>query len=302
MDPQVGSLAMVVYAHEMQDTSNINITKTPLSNNNKSVLMGHLVNQCGPDFKEATLKTADSGIIANIMAFLPSWNSAGRLAGYAIAQTHGADITNGLVCRVADSLFPKPQQALTYGESFFNAFTGIAKPTLAETAKIMITPKALPYITMACQGVGGLVFPAAVSLTMLILNRILSDPNTKYKPEKLPELDKLITLADGKYIDANGNMLTERDLTDIRAAVNRYDFICRLLAAGKEDVEGIFADYLKLKPTHGDFPLNMEFADGTAVSPKQFKKIVEAFERLKSQNFTNQGMWDVIQLFAKHLP
>jgi hypothetical protein len=296
MDP-AGSSSLTIYR-----PSNVNKTKTPLSNNNKSVLMGHLVNQCGPDFKEATLKTSDSGFLAMIFSYFPSSNTTGKLAGFAIAQTHGADITNGLVCRVADLLFPKPQMALTYGESFFNAFSGVAKPTLSETAKIMITPKVLPYIAMACQGVGGLVFPAAVSLTMLIINRVLSDPNSKYTPEKLPDLDQLITVKDGRYIDANGNALTERDLKDIRVAVNRYDFICKLLAADQEDVEAIFSDYLKVKPTHSDEPLNLEFADGKPVSKKEFQKIIIAFERLKSQNYTNQGMWDVIQFFSEHLP
>ena len=277
----------------------------PLSNVNKTVLQKHLIEKCGPAFKNATLKTSDNGgILSKIFSWLPSAKSTGQLAGYAIAQTHGAEISNGMICMVADFIFPKNEiKQKTYSEAIFNTFFSVAKPTLAETAKIMVTPSILPYVTMACQGVGGLALPAAVSLTMLIVNRILSDPNSKFTPDTLPPLNELITIKDGKYFDANGNQLMEQDLLDIRVAVNRYDLVCKLLAADQDDIDAIFLDYLQVDvSSHQDAPLSLKFADGTDVSAKQSEKIILAFQRLKSQNVTGESMWKAIKLLADHLP
>lgn len=286
-------------------SSAIVTTHTPLSHNNKNVLQKHLLEKCGPAFKEATLKTAESGgVLSKIYSYFPSSQSSGRLAGYAVAQTHGAEISNGLICRVADFIFPKQPQDTQkgYGQAIFGAFFNVAKPTLEETTKMMVTPKILPYVTMACQGIGGLLLPSAVSLTMLLINRVLSDPNSKFTPDKLPPLNELVRIQDGRYVDANGNKLSEQDLQDIRVAVNRYDLVCKLIGADQEDIESIFLDYLKVDSTHADEPLNLKFADGTTVTPKQYEKIILAFQRLKSQNVTGESMWKAIKLLADHLP
>lgn len=269
---------------------------TPLSSVNKQVLEMHLRDKCDP-----ILNTSDNeGILSKIFSWLPSSQSTGKL----VAETQSTKITNSMICMITDLIFPKNElKQKSYGEAIFNMFFSVAKPTLTETVKIVVTPTLLPYVTMVCQGIGGLALPAAVSLTTLILNRILSDPNTKYSSNKLPALNQLVIVKDGKYIDANGNQLMEQDLQDIRVAVNRYDLVCKLLAADKEDIEAVFYDYIKVDATiHSDEPLSLKYADGTEVSAKEQQKIILAFQRLKSQNVTGESMWKVIKLLADHLP
>ena len=279
------------------------IAKKELSQPNREILKDHLVKKCGSAFSEATAKAAQPSMLETLIAaVLPSSRTAGRGVGYAIAVTHGAEVSNGLISYVADRLLPeKIDKPKTWGETIFNGFVQTANPTIEETAKLMLTPKLLPLVTVFSQGAGGLLLPAAVSLVTMLVNKLLSDPNSKFTPDNLPPFDQLLKYKDGEYFDANGEKLSRQDMKDLSQSVVRYNLVCELLTANREDVSPILSRYIKDTVTE-DGKLQAVYADGTKVSEKEVKHIEEAFDRLRGVNPDLRSVWKAITLLADHVP
>lgn len=243
------------------------------------------------------IRQETSGFWNTIRNMMPTSWTVGSNVGWAVSLTHGGQASNYVIGQIAQRLMPVPApQALTWGESIRRTLLGIEERTVEETARLVLTPRVLPLITAFCSTGGGITVMGAAALAGLLYNRILGDAETKYTLDNLPDLDQLLKVnEDGNIVDANGTVMTLRDLQDICQTINRYDLTCKLSNAKKEEIEGIINGYLKDRVT---------YLNGEKISESDEKIIQLAKERLMGNNPCNysQEIENAINLLADNVP
>lgn len=275
-------------------------TRQPLSARNKDVLLDYAK---GIEQKmNPTQETLITSISKTIFSKLPGAKQIGSWVGWAVAQSHASGVTNDLITLAFNHVAPIPYKKPTLSEKCYNAFIGVAMPTAEETAKLLITPKLLPIITICFSTGGGYALPAAIALATALTKRVMSDPNSKYDLNNLPKLNELIFLTADGPIDANGIALTKTDIEDLRTAANKLNIAYQLLNCSREDLDQLMNKYFKYEKADGTIAQWGVYPDGTELTEKEYNTIELGILRLRGTNPTGESLNEMIELLAKHLP
>lgn len=172
-----------------------------------------------------------SNLWSRITSFLPSQETAGKAIGEHIVQTHGQKWSNQTVEFVVSKFFaPQPKEW-----SVWDYFYQVPQQTVTEVAKLTITPKVVPIMTLMA-GVGGqIALPLIVSLVGIVYNKVMCNP---YQVQQLAnmELNELFTVdpETGGLCDAFGRLLSEKDTHDVLAATAEYHLVAKLIELCQE--------------------------------------------------------------------
>lgn len=240
---------------------------------------------------------------------LPSSERVGRGLGWAMSQTHGATVSNQIISLVCRNLIEPDPHARHGGDNCGTMRRGLewlqgkAEPTFEELAKLAITPKILPLLETLGIATGGITVPAVIALVSFVGKKILASKNGHEVLQNLPDLGSLVRYdsANKLFYDAAGNVLSERDIKDIREVIYRYDIAARLMAANRNHIADALKDYTALTDDG-----QLTYLDGTAIEPssKDHERLAKALERLEGVNPTGRykGIKKAINLIAKHIP
>ncbi len=216
----------------------------------------------------------------SITALLPSSKTTGEAVGYAAAATHGPSLSNKSIDFVCKRVF-QAEKSQSWGGWFKSAVLGVARPSVAEMAKLSITPKLVPVLEIIGVGLGGLTAQGTIALISILYGRIMNDKNTKFTLDNLPSVENLLSQdKEGRIVDANGNEMTEEDLKDIKDTVLRYDTICKFLDTDKKTLDQLLEKFLFLRSDNWD----IYYRDGNKVSEEDLKVIEEGCSLLKRSN------------------
>lgn len=172
-----------------------------------------------------------SSLWSQIAQFFPTQETTGKVIGEHIVQTHGQKWSNQTIEFVVSKFFaPQPKEW-----SFWDYFSQVPQQTVTEVAKLAITPKVVPIMTLMA-GVGGqIALPLVVSLVGIVYNKVMSNP---YQVQQLAnlELNDLFSIdpETGGLCDAFGRLLTEKDTRDVLAATAEYHLVAKLVELCQE--------------------------------------------------------------------
>ncbi len=253
-----------------------------LSSYNQKVLsdyaekIGGRIDHLSPREKKSTFSFWES-----IAGLLPSAKQSGQAIGYAAAVTHGPGISNRSIDFICSRVF-ETEKTRSWSSWFTSAILGLARPTVAEMAKLTITPKLLPIFQILGVAAGGLTAQGVVALASVLYGRIMNAGNTSYSLADLPAIDQLLTVdkETGRIIDANGNELTEEDLKDIKAMVLRYDTICKFLDSDKDCLDQLLAKFLMIRSDNWE----VYYKDGMKITEEDLKVIEDGYNTLMRAN------------------
>jgi hypothetical protein len=206
-----------------------NKTYLPHTYENQAVLREYgekIANRFG---KQAPL-VQKSSLWDRICGYFPTSQSLGYKAGSQLALTYGAQWSNSAIDLVAKHFFQTETKPLSYWDKITSIFYGATEKTVAETLKLTLTPKALPYITFMTGTVGSMALPTLVSLISLTYQKAMFDPRKLQQLSELP-IDRLFTVdpETGRLRDAFGRLMSPEDMKDIFAGAAKYDLICKLI-------------------------------------------------------------------------
>lgn len=253
-----------------------------LSSYNQKVLsdyaekIGGRIDHLSPQEKKASFSFWDS-----IASLLPSAKQSGQAVGYAAAVTHGPALSNRSIDFICKRVF-ETEKSTSWSSWFSSAILGLARPTVAEMAKLTITPKLLPVLQILGVAAGGLTAQGVVALASVLYGRIMNAKDTSFSLANLPSIDQLLAVdkETGRIIDANGNELTEEDLKDIKTQVLRYDTICKFLDSDKDSLDRLLAKFLMIRSDNWE----VYYKDGMKVTEDDLKAIEEGYNTLMRAN------------------
>jgi hypothetical protein len=172
------------------------------------------------------------GIWARICSYFPTTQAVGYKAGEHLALTYGAHWSNTTIDFVVRRFFMPAQQSSSFWSwsGIQSVFFGATQVTLAETLKITLTPKALPYITLISGTMSAIALPTMISLISLTYQKVMFDPRRLQQLSQL-SLDQLFAVdaKTGRLRDAFGRLMAVEDMRDILSGVAKYDLICKLI-------------------------------------------------------------------------
>lgn len=220
--------------------------------------------------------------IASYMPFATS-QDAGRFIGFAVSQTHGADLSNATIQLAVRHLFPKEDPSpKNWRQAIIDKIQGVAEPTIEEIAELVITPKVLPFVQMFLVNAGGIAIPAAVMLISSVYQRCLGSQQNKLTLEKMPDMDTLMKVdkETQKIYTASGRELSPLGFKDIVKNVKEYDIICKILKSkNANDIYAIIDEY-----TLGREDGIITFKNGKILSAEDIHNIEKGIERIKDEN------------------
>lgn len=209
----------------------INKTYLPHTYENQSVLREYGAKIAGSFGRQVHL-IKGPGLWSRICNFFPSSQTMGYKAGEHLGLTYGAQWSNTTIDFVVRRFFQQETQPPSYWswDGWKSLFFGATQATLAETLKLTLTPKALPYITLISGTVSAIALPTMICMISLTYQRVMFDPRQLQQLSKLT-LDQLFTIdADtGRLRDAFGRLMSPEDMKDILAGAAKYDLICKLI-------------------------------------------------------------------------
>lgn len=236
---------------------------------------------------------------SKVSALMPSSKQVGSFIGSSLATTHGAAVTNGTIDFVCKKLFVAEKND-TWTSWFNSTLLGVVRPTIAETAKLMITPKVLPIMQILGGPLGGLTAAGTVALFTILYGRIYGADNNKFSLSNPPPLDKLLERdpLNGTIVDANGNELTTQDLKDIEKTVKKYDTVCKFIDFNKKGLDQLLHKLMLIRSDSAD----IYYQDGQQVSEEEIRIMEKAYKRLMGTNPMEkaEGIHEMIKLLAKH--
>ena len=225
------------------------------------------------------------GFWSSIAAYLPFTNSqdVGRFIGFAVGQTHGADLSNATVQLAIKHLFPKEEEKpKSWRQTILNKIQGVSEPVIEEVAELVITPKVLPFVQMFLVNTGGLAVPAAVMLISSIYQHCLGPNQQKVTLDKMPSRESLMKVdkENQNIYTASGRELTEIGMRDTVKNVQEYDLICKLLKVKDvAEINKVVENYFILRE---DFVL--VYKNGKAVTNEELHYIDKGIKRFADEN------------------
>lgn len=176
--------------------------------------------------------TPSLSIWSRIASYFPSLQFFGYTAGSHLALTYGAQWSNSAIDCVVRQFFKNESTPSSFWiwDSVKDFFSGATQSTVAETLKLTLTPKIVPYITILTGTTGAVALPVVVSLVSLVYQKVMDDPRKLQQLSKL-KVEEFFTIDEktGRLRDAFGRLMSKEDMQDILTAAAKYDLICKLI-------------------------------------------------------------------------
>ena len=215
----------------MSSMSNINFTK-----NNQEVLKSY-GEEITQKLGAKKVKQESSWGFGWISGYFTTTTAEklGYTVGESIGWAHGAQVSNFAVDIVVSQFFKAPEPVSKWSwEAFKRAISGVAEVSIAETAKLTITPKVLPVISVMAGTVGSIALPAAICMISQIYSRVMTaEESNELAQLSIGELFS-VDPETGRFRDAFGVLLSEQDMKDVVNVTTQYDLVYNLSEALKQ--------------------------------------------------------------------
>jgi hypothetical protein len=254
---------------------------------------------------------------SRICSIFPTSTSISYTVGEHLALTYGAQWSNSTIDFVVRQFFKHEAKPTSFwswnGLKYY--FFGATKATLAETLKLTITPKILPYITLLTGSASAVAIPTVISLVSCAYQRVIFDPRKLEQLSHL-KLDQFFTIDSetGRLRDAFGRLMSVEDMRDILTGTAKYDLICKLIELCHQvdqldkDDDALQTETLELLENFANSYIieredgKMMFPDGTLFTADE-QEIIRAgttvLSRINPRHKTNK-IRCFIRLLAKH--